>query len=324
MKSGFNKLVKIGGPVLLAAIILYFALEGMDWKAFGQSLAATRWMMVLLAMGCAVLAVVFRSLRWMAMLRPIDPSIRFSKVFHATNVGNLFSVAVPGVGDFVRCGRASSSKASYSSVLGTMVMERAWDMLAIFVMMVLAIALGRDNIGAFVQENILSGLSSRLVVVLLLAFVLVSAVLGIVLVYALRKKVRIFGKVAHFLDNLFAGFASILKMKRKALFLFETVMVWLMYILMSYFAMEAIPELTSLDLSDALFISAVGNFAKLAPVPGGIGAYHYIVALAVLGVFDASWELGILLATISHESHALVLLILGAVSAAWTALRKNR
>ena len=54
-----------------------------------------------------------------------------------------------------------------------------------------------------------------------------------------------------------------------------------MYLLMCYSILKAVPALSGLGLEDALFFTAVGNIASVIPVPGGIGAYHYLVALSV-------------------------------------------
>lgn len=68
-----------------------------------------------------------------------------------------------------------------------------------------------------------------------------------------------------------------------------------------------------MNLADAAFLSLVGNIASVVPVPGGVGAYHYLVAAAV-GLYGHSWETGILFATLNHEIHALLIIVLGIIS----------
>ena len=93
----------------------------------------------------------------------------------------------------------------------------------------------------------------------------------------------------------------------------STVFIWGMYVIMSWLIVKAMPMLDGLTFSDALFLAAVGNIASIIPVPGGIGAYHYMVA-ATLGVYGYSWDIGILYATINHEIHAVVILIVGVIA----------
>ena len=93
---------------------------------------------------------------------------------------------------------------------------------------------------------------------------------------------------------------------------------------MSWAGFKAVPMLDSLNIVDALFISAVGNIASVIPVPGGIGAYHYLVALSLQSIYAASWDTGILYATLCHETHAILILVLGIISYAGITLRKKR
>ena len=93
---------------------------------------------------------------------------------------------------------------------------------------------------------------------------------------------------------------------------------------MMFCTVRALPMLDSLTLVDALFLSAVGNIASVIPVPGGIGAYHYLVALSVQSLYGASWETGILLATLGHEAHAILIIVLGVISYVRFSLRKRK
>lgn len=113
-------------------------------------------------------------------------------------------------------------------------------------------------------------------------------------------------------------------MPGKWLFAFWTVCIWLMYILMSYLVLLAVPDLAGLGFADALFISAIGNIASVIPVPGGIGAYHYLVALTLSSLYGAGWGTGILYATLSHELHAVLIIILGIASYFSQTLRKKQ
>ncbi len=87
-----------------------------------------------------------------------------------------------------------------------------------------------------------------------------------------------------------------------------------MYLFMAFSVMKAMPDLALLDMKDALFFTVVGNCASIIPVPGGIGAYHYLMALAVSGIYGKTWEAGILYATLQHELHAVLVLVLGVIS----------
>ena len=113
-------------------------------------------------------------------------------------------------------------------------------------------------------------------------------------------------------------------MERKWPFLLSTVGIWAMYVMMMFCTIRALPMLDALTMTDALFLSAIGNFASVIPVPGGIGAYHYLMALSMQSLYGASWETGILLATLGHEAHAILIIIIGVISYVRFSLRKRK
>ena len=52
----------------------------------------------------------------------------------------------------------------------------------------------------------------------------------------------------------------------------------------------------------------------MVPVQGGLGAYHFIVSLALASVYGIAQTTGVVFATISHEAQALVMILCGVVS----------
>lgn len=324
MASKTGNIIKYSLSFLLAGVLVWFAFRGMDWKAFLDGLRLTRWLYIGLFFVAALVALVFRMLRWRAMLTPVIPDVTNKKTWDAANIGNLINVVLPGAGEFVRCGVvAGKGGAGYEKILGTIVMERIWDFLAVGVLFALSLALKWDTFGTFFFEQIVAPMTGRLQLnlgYLLLLFVLLLA-LGLWLIYRFRDRSRFCGRIVSGLKGLAQGLTSFLRMERKPLFLVYTALIWLIYVLMSYLVLKAVPGLDALSFTDALFLSAVGNIASVVPVPGGIGAFHYLLALSLSSLYAFSWETGILFATLSHEGHALLVIVLGLISYAATAAR---
>ena len=76
----------------------------------------------------------------------------------------------------------------------------------------------------------------------------------------------------------------------------------------------AIAGLSSLGPMDALFLMLVGSLSSLVPVPGGFGAFQYLVALALSTVYGIPFGVGIIFATLSHESQTLTMIVCGTAS----------
>ena len=127
--------------------------------------------------------------------------------------------------------------------------------------------------------------------------------------------------MANFLGGVGQGFISFRKIRNKGAFLAFTVLLWIMYIFMYHFILQAVPALSGLNVYDALLLAAVGNLASVIPVPGGVGAYHYLIALCLSAIYGIDWNIGILFATLQHELHAVLLIVLGIMSCVKTNLK---
>ncbi len=319
-------IIKYSLSAVLAVVLVWFAFRTVDWKTFWEDLQQTRWIWMVLFFVAATLALVFRERRWTALMRPLDPELKRMHVWDSINVGNIVNVVLPGAGEFVRCGYVSSKRMSYEKALGTIACERLSDLVAVTILLIVALASKWSSFGPFFLENVWTPMAGRMggsFVWLLAGAVLLIA--GFIwAIFHFRERVRLFGKIADKLRGLGAGFASIAKMERKLPFILSTVGIWAMYITTMWCTIRAIPMFDGLSFTDALFLSAVSNIASVIPVPGGIGAYHYLMALSAQSIYGATWESGILLATLGHESHAILIIVLGIISYAHLTLRKKK
>ena len=336
MKAESKKILKIALSFALAGVFVFFAFRGIDWASFAQDIRQTRWIWVLAFCVVSVGALIFRMLRWQALLRPLhggadaaesgsggssagaadgaDGKVSALRVWDANNVGNIVNVVIPGSGEFVRCGYMTAGRASYDKVLGTVVTERICDVLAIVLLMAIAILCGSEQMKQFFRTNIAGAAAGKLSLLWVLAGVLLLLAAGVWALWHFRERNAFCGKIADKLKGFAGGMTSFVRMRKKWLFIIYTIGIWTMYVLMSYSIIKAMPELSHLGAADALFLCAIGNFASVIPVPGGIGAYHYLVALSLSGIYGVSWETGLLNATLNHELHAILILLLGAVS----------
>lgn len=321
-----SKILKYTLSFAAAAVLVWFSFRKVDWNAFLEGLKMTRWSYMLLYLVAAVGALVFRCFRWHSILTPLDGNIRSMRVWDANNIGNIINVVLPAAGEFTRCGLVSTKKARYDKVFGTIACERACDFIAIAVIFLATFAIDWNTFSTFFRDNIWTPLASELGPGLWLITAGLAVLAGgfIFAVFHWRERNGFCGKIAGVFTGLADGFTSFAKMERKWLFATYTVLIWLMYFLMSYFVMLAIPATAVLPLAAALFITAVGNIASVIPVPGGIGAYHYLVALTIQAIYVLPWETGILYATLNHESHAVLVIVLGLISYIFFNFRKKR
>ena len=296
---------------VLALVLLWFSFRGVDWAEFWKVIRASRWGYVLLAMAAGALSFVFRALRW-------------------------------HFGEFVRCSYVQSRRLTSEKALGTVALERAWDILVLLLLIVVLLVFRGAQYGSFFIEKMLNPAVERLqplashlgigpgwIIAAIIALVLLIGWL----IFALMRRIAgvapsskgsFLSRLSFFFRGFGQGFVSVLKMKGKGWFVLLTALLWIMFLLMSWFIIKALPVDTGLGIVDALFIMVVGSVAGVVPVPGGFGAFHYLVALALETLYAIPFETGIIFATLSHESQAVTTIICGLLSYAHHTLKRRR
>ena len=327
MKKNFRNILKYTLSLVLAAVLLWFCFREVNWQEFLESLKGCRWEWVMLSILAGVLSNWFRAERWREILLPLDAGTSRRSVFNSVNIAYLANFIFPRIGEFVRCGVVSRDSAvqgdrkdgqglGYDKVLGTVVTERSIDLLMMFGILVGFLCLKWNEFGAFFIDNIWLPASGRLNLNLWWIAVILLAAVGLCVAFVVffRDRNVLASKLWSILKGVGEGLVSCFRMKNAWKFILHSVLMWLMYFLMSYTSMRAVPLLDSLGLADAMFLMLVGSLGWLVPVPGGFGAFHYIVALALSTVYSLPFELGIIFATISHESQSIMMALTGLVS----------
>ncbi|MBO5804540.1 MAG: flippase-like domain-containing protein [Bacteroidales bacterium] len=316
-------LKKIGGWVLmllLAVVLLYFAFKGVKWSDFISGLASCNFWWILLSMAASFAVFILRGIRWRYIMLPLNPSITRKEAYDGVTIAYLSNFALPRAGEFVRCGVISSTgKANFESVLGTVVLERSWDMLCYIFVLMGVLALRWERFGAFITQEIWKPLVEKLPfdiawLILVVAVVVVAMAVLLYLKRQVLRKNRFVNKVFQIVEGLVKGLMAGVRMEHKWGFIVSTLLIWVGYWVMSYCTILAFPQVGGLTAVDAAFLMVVGSLGWIIPVQGGIGAYHFVISLALFSIYGIAQTSGVIFATISHESQALIMLICGTVS----------
>ena len=336
MNKKLSKILKYLLSALLAGILLYFSFREVEWTDFVEGLQDCRWEFILLSMVAGAFAFWLRALRWRRLLIPIDGSISRITTFNGINIGNISNFVFPRIGEFVRCGvitrrslpenlqHPEHKKASYDKVLGTVVLERSWELLVMLLLLTVVVVGGFERFGGFFVNQIWAPMTQRLDFSIwwIVAVLALGVSAGCYLLWRFRDSNTFCSKVWGIFRGILQGFSSCLKMQQKWLFFAYTALIWLTYWLMAASTVWAAPFLADLTVIDALFLSLVGGLGFAVPVPGGIGAFHFIISLALAGLYGIPMEMGIIYATLSHTSQAITQIVFGAGSYIYEALKK--
>ena len=325
MKDNIKKILKYAASAALAILLLWVSFREVEWTEFWQQLKACRWEFIILSMASGSFAFWLRAIRWRQLLLPIDGTISRTTAFNGVNIGNISNFLFPRIGEFIRCGVITRrSKATYDKVLGTVVLERSWELLVMLLLLAVVVLGGFDRFGGFFMDQIWAPMSERLDFSIwwIVALLAVAGAAAFWALWRFRDSNAFCSKVWGIFRGILQGFSSCLRMDRKWLFFAYTAFIWCTYWLMAASIMWAAPFLDGLGLIDALFLSLVGGLGFAVPVPGGIGAFHFIISLALSAVYGIPMEMGIIYATLSHTSQAITQILFGLGSYTYESLKK--
>jgi hypothetical protein len=244
---------------------------------------------------CFMISNISRALRWRMLLDPIAGKTSLVNAFSSIMAAYMVNLGIPRSGEFVRAGLMSKYEdIPPEKVMGTIVTDRVIDVLCLLIVIGLALLFSFQDMYSFFQEN--SGVESDVS----LLFVLIGlALLGIVFLYVVyRYRARIFqSRLGKKVLNIILGFAeglkTIFKLKRPMVFIIHSLVIWVMYYLMTYLSFFAIAPTSHLSPVAGLVVFVFGTLGFVFPAPGGMGSYQYLVSEALtklygLNIGDAS------------------------------------
>jgi uncharacterized protein (TIRG00374 family) len=249
------------------------------------------------------------------MIEPLGRRPRTLNTFLAVMVGYLMNLVVPRMGEISRCGvLARYEKMSFTKLVGTVVTERIIDVVMMLVLTLIVIGTQFGKLIQFLDNN--PAVKEKLESITFSPVVILSLMALAVLFYFFRQKIKhsgLFHKFQEILQKFGEGLRTIKNMKNKWAFIFHTVFIWLMYYLMLYVVFFAFGFTSHLSAIAALTTFVLGSFGMVAPVQGGIGAWHFMViqALVVYGVSKAD---GVVFAFLAHSSMTAMLIIMGLIA----------
>ena len=315
--------------LLLAAVLLYFSFRGVHWNDFLEGLKSADFGWISVSMALGVLGFWIRGLRWRLLIRGAGHKVTRSQAFDAVNMAYLTNFALPRAGELARCGALTKSAGvPFDVLLGTVVLERAFDTLCLLLIMAVVICGQWSLFGGFMYRELwlpLSGLGQShtlLIVIVILGILLLG---GLLILYRKRlSKLPLFQKIRKLVQGVWKGLVSGFRMPQKFSFFAYTLLLWGCYWGMCLCTLWAFPAVQHLNGLDAAFLMAVGGLGWAIPVQGGIGAYHFIISLALTTVYGIAQTQGMVFATISHESQAVTMIVFGLYSLIHLALSSKK
>ena len=313
MKQNLLKTLKFGSFFALGIFIFWMVYKDQDFKRIKSILTNDVnyfWIVVSLVLG--LLSHISRTIRWNLLIEPLGRKPRILNTFLAVMVGYLMNLALPRMGEISRCGViARYEKISFTKLVGTVVLERLIDVLMLLLLLIIVILTQFGQVLEFLKNN--PEVNGKLQKIIYSPILIGGLLFFLLILWISRHKIRessLTKKVMGFVNQFVEGFRSIGKMKKKGAFIFHSVFIWVLYYLMTYLIFFSFGFTSHLGPLAGLTVFVLGSFGMVAPVQGGIGAWHFMVieGLALYGVDKAD---GKVFALLAHGTSTIMLIVLG-------------
>ena len=305
----------------ITTLLIWFSLQGLspgegedkfDYLLHTWAQADKGWLWLMA--GIAVISHLLRAERWRMLIVPAGYDARLGHSFLSLMVGYLVNLVIPRGGEVSRCYNLYKlDKTPVEISFGTVVVERVVDVICLLVLIGMSFIAESEKLFAFIRTiPVGTGKSSRVkVLLLLLGGVLVVMILGI---WLIRKNKRLNAFFRRTWLGFREGLFSVFKLKKKGLFIFYSVLIWLLYFVMSYTVILAFPETDHLGMTAVLSLFAIGSIAMAAPLPGGTGSYHVLVPQGLVFLYGIHEPDAIAFTFIFHGWQTAIMIVGGAVS----------
>jgi len=323
LRKGILQTLKFLAFFSVGCLLLWIAFRSVDFKKLGDELKQADYSWLLLSILFGLFAFISRARRWVLLIYPLGFKPSTKNAFYSLMTGYLANVALPRIGEITRCvALGKKEKIPVDQLIGTVVVERTIDFFSLLTIMIILIFTSGNQIGQFLKGSLLVPIQKRVVDIFgnawaLWVILFMLAVITLFMMIRYKKnlrKIRFFSKLFDVARGIINGLKSITNLERKWEFIFHTVFIWVNYALMTWVVVFALESTSHLTFGNSIFILVIGGLAMSAPVPSGMGAFHYFVSQGLLIVNGIPVEDGLAYALLTHESQLILVAIIGAIS----------
>jgi uncharacterized protein (TIRG00374 family) len=276
----------------LSIFLVWWSVRGITdkgWEDIKNAFRNANYLLIIPVMITLLLSHYSRALRWKILMEPLGYKPRIFNTYMAVLIGYMANLAIPRLGEVLKCTiLARYEKVPADKLVGTIVAERAFDVLCLALVIVITIVTQADVIGGYINEELRkivqtkSGAFSSTKIFIMLAAVAI-VILAVVIVFKKFSHSNFIKKIKTIVEGVWHGITSVRYLKNKGWFIFHTIFIWSMYLLSVQIGFWAMKETSIYGIPQALSVLTMGSLAMIVPAPGaGLGVYALFVQNTML------------------------------------------
>lgn len=279
-----QKILKFLLPLAFGIGLILFMMSNIEIDAVMAVIRrGINWWWVMASCVLATLSHVARGIRWRMQLETVGarPSVHEMTVSVFGNYG--MNLVFPRLGEIWRCNYISSiTGLPFTTTVGTMISERIADMLLMGLIALLAFLLQSHVFIDFFAAN--GGAGEGIVHLITSPWPYLCLLLMALGVWLGRRYLRHWSPyryVAGLIANLWKGATSLLDLPHFGPYILWSFILWGLYFVNTWVQFYFFDFTSHLGILAALSVFTMGSLSQLAPVQGGLGAWHFMVIFSL-------------------------------------------
>ena len=303
----------------LGIFLLWLTLRKSDWNSIISDLAGANYIYLIPATLMLLVSHYVRALRWKILMEPLGYKPSTLNTFLAVLVGYWANLAVPRLGEVLKCTILSKyEKVPADKLIGTIVAERAIDVLSLVAIMLLTVFSQYDIIGDFSRDlfsKFFTSRSGNFSVGKVGVFLLILASFILLFIYVFRRlsHLAIVIKTKNIFLGIWQGLTSIRHIRHKGLFFFHSALIWALYLYSTYMGFFAMRDMAHFGIKGALSALTFGSFGMIIPSPGGIGSFQYAIQQVMI-LYGVTPEKGLSLGMLIWFAQTGIIILFGTIA----------
>lgn len=308
--------------IALAALFVWLSIKDVNtekWKELKDALSRANYLLLIPVLLLMLVSHWVRAMRWRMLIEPLGYTPSRINVFLGVMIGYFVNLGAPRLGEVVKCTvLARYEKVPAHKLVGTIVAERAFDLVCLMIAFGATFIIEFDAISAMTTAKILPAFQGKdghisyskiaaLTAGILLFFFLLK------ILFARFGHINIVQKLKTLLQGIAHGIGSIRYIRHRGMFLFQTVLIWMLYLLSTWLGFFALKATSHLDLGQACAVLVMGSVGMIVS-PGGIGAYAYLIQQTVVFFGIPETPYGLALGWLLWFGQFVIFVIFGVIS----------
>ena len=321
MKTKFLTVLKYLFFLALGGFFVWLSVRHLThekWEDIKHAVARGRKWVIFPVIIFLLIAHYSRAMRWKLLMEPLGYKPSNFNAFAAVMIGYLVNSGAPRLGEVFKCTLlARYEKFRFDKLIGTILIERAVDLVCLIIVFISALIVEGDIFGQMMKNlakeffyDKTGHLSTQKLLI-----ATGGLILFLTLFYLVLKRfghIDIIARIKKSIKNIIHGLSSINNLEHKGWFIFHSVLIWTMYWFASTAGLYALKETQDLGLAGGLAALVVGTVGIIL-TPGGIGAYPVLIA-QLLGLYGLDPETtGIASGTLMWAAQTAIILVGGMI-----------